>query len=435
MKMNERIIKLKEKAKRNKGLIENFSYLTALQVFNMLVPLFTYPYLIRVLGKEKYGLIIYAQVIVEYLLILVNFGFNSSAIREISIHRDSKSKRSEILSSIFILKSIFSIISLLILGLIIHFLPVANENKILFILSMWICLYEIIFPVWYFQGVEKMQYITYLTLLSRSIFIILIFILIKGPEHYLRVPLINGIGALLSGVLALILLFKNENLIPVIPSAKTIYKHLKDSTDFFISDLSVKVFAGSNKLIIGSFLGLTELAYYDLADKIVNVFRSVPLNIVRNTIFPRVAKTKNINIVRRTTQLMSVYGFFTVLIINIFAPTIVTIFGGKEMLPSVNIIRLFSLIIFTTHLSNYYITVGLWSLGYEKTFRNLMIYSSLVFLIIYGIFWMLNSINIYTITLTPIIVDIYLIIHIYFIWKGINLLSNEIRNKEIYKGE
>jgi O-antigen/teichoic acid export membrane protein len=122
---------------------------------------------------------------------------------------------------------------------------------------------------------------------------------------------------------------------------------------------------------------------------------------------------------------MSIYGLLAVLVINIFAPAIVTVLGGKEMLPAVNIIRLFSIIVFTTHLSNYYITVGLWSLGYEKIFRNLMIYSSVVFLFIYLLLWTLNVVNVYTITLTPIIVDIYLIIHIYSIWKGIKSKSND----------
>ena len=103
--MNKNLRKVKDIAKRNKGLIQNFSYLTSLQVFNMLVPLFTYPYLIRILGKETYGLVIYAQVVVGYLLILVNYGFNTYAVREVSVHRDSKTDLSEITSSIFILKS------------------------------------------------------------------------------------------------------------------------------------------------------------------------------------------------------------------------------------------------------------------------------------------------------------------------------------------
>lgn len=73
-------------------LIRNFSYLSLLQVFNLILPLIVYPYLIRVLGKETYGLVVFAQSLVFYLVILVGFGFNISATKEVSIHRnDSKS--------------------------------------------------------------------------------------------------------------------------------------------------------------------------------------------------------------------------------------------------------------------------------------------------------------------------------------------------------
>ena len=58
---------------RYKTLIENFGYLTLLQICNLLIPLVTYPYLINTLGKNLYGVIIYSQAIVSYLAIFVNW--------------------------------------------------------------------------------------------------------------------------------------------------------------------------------------------------------------------------------------------------------------------------------------------------------------------------------------------------------------------------
>ena len=72
---------LKQKIVQYKILIENFSSLTLFQLINLSIPLITYAYLIRVLGIEKYGLVVFAQAVVGYLLIFVQFGFNISAIK------------------------------------------------------------------------------------------------------------------------------------------------------------------------------------------------------------------------------------------------------------------------------------------------------------------------------------------------------------------
>jgi len=426
MEINQQLKHICRKIKQvgKSSLLHNFSYLTISQGFTILVPLFTLPYILNVLGKEMYGLVVFSQAIVSYFVILVSFGFNTLAIKEISIHRDNKIKLSKIVSIVLILKGVAFLICLGFLSLGLLLLPQARGYESLYLLSMWVCLYEFIFPIWYFQGIEKMKFITYLNLVSKSIFLILIFLLIKSPEHYLRLPIINGIGVLVTGITSLIIVFKSHKIKFILPKINELIIFIKKSFDYFVSNVAVKLYASSNKVIIGSLLGMGEVAYYDLADKIITVFRAVPLRIVRDSIFPKVAKTKNIKIVWYTTLTMGVYSIIAILFILFFAETIVLTLGGGDMLETVNILKLFSIYIFTTHISNYYITVALWSWGYEKIFRNLMVISAILFLLLYLFLWVGNIINIYTITAVPILVDIYSIIHIYIISKQKNLFKN-----------
>ena len=65
-----------DKLSRNKTVLANFSYLSLLQVFTILFPLLTYPYLLRVIGLELYGVIVFAQTIINYVSLVINFGFN-----------------------------------------------------------------------------------------------------------------------------------------------------------------------------------------------------------------------------------------------------------------------------------------------------------------------------------------------------------------------
>lgn len=420
--LNKRISKLKQVITRNNLFLKNLSYLSVLEGVNILVPFIVLPYLLHVLGKEIYGLIIFAQATVAYLAILQNFGLNTLAVKETSINRDNKILLSGIVSNVFVFKGLLFIISFVILWIVISFFSIYHGHEVLLFLTMYMCLGDFIFPKWYFQGIERMHYLTYLNVLSKIIILILIFTLINTKSDYLLLPIIYGIGALISGIASIFIIFKFHRLRFVFPSFFQFKNLIKQSMTFFISDVSISIFANSNKIIIGSFLGMAELAYYDLADKIIMVFKHIPLNIVRNTIYPRVAITKNVKIIKRISILMGSYSVFIIILIQIFAPVIVVFLGGDELLDSSNVLRVFSISIFTTHISNYYITVGLWSLGYEKIFRNLMIYSTLVFILLYFILWALDIINIYTITVLPALVDIYLIIHTYLIYKQKKLI-------------
>ena len=87
-----------------KNLIENFFSLSILRGYNALILLLAFPYLTRILGPEKYGLINFARTFIIYFLIFTEFGFNWSATRLVSINRSNTEEVNKILTSITILK-------------------------------------------------------------------------------------------------------------------------------------------------------------------------------------------------------------------------------------------------------------------------------------------------------------------------------------------
>jgi PST family polysaccharide transporter len=386
------------------------------------MPMITLPYLILTLGKEMYGLVIFAQAVISYFQMLVSFGYTTSATREVSINRNNKEKLSEIFSSVLITRTILLIASVILLALSLKFIPLSNGHKQLFFYSMWICLYEVIFPIWFFLGIEKMKSITLLTLLGRLISLVLIFLLIKTPEHYLRVPLIHGMGAIITGFGALVLITKDGIIKLEFPRYDIVKFHFKKSMPYFVSELSSNLFINTNKIVLGSSLGMIEVAYYDLSDKITSLFRSVPIGIVRNTIFPRVAQTKDMNIVRLTTYIMIVFAIISILFININASFLIRYLGGVNMLGSVNALRLFSFAILTAHISNYYLTVGLWSLEYNTEFRNAMVYTSIFYIIIISFYFICGIVGLYSLIISIILVDLFQSFYCFKIYHKINKL-------------
>lgn len=288
--------RLKKIFKNHKTLIQNFSYLSALQIFNMLLPLITYPYLIRVLGAEQYGLVIYAQVISAYFGILIDFGFRLSTTKDISIFRDDKSKLSEIISSVLTIKLILWIFSLGILFLMVYLIPGFKNEKLLFLFSFAICFNELLFPQWYFQGIEKMKYITIINLTARLIFLALIFIVVKSQSDYLFVPLLNGVGAFIGGLIGLYVIFVKDKLKFRMQPFKNLWFYLRQSSPLFGSYAIISVKDRFNVIFIGSSLGMKEVAIYDLAIKIMGLFMQ-PIEIVNSTVYPKIAKEKDMKFV------------------------------------------------------------------------------------------------------------------------------------------
>ena len=97
--------------------------LSGLQIVTYIFPIIILPYLFRVIGPEKFGLIAFAQAFVQYFMILTDYGFSVSATKEISLCLEDKTKVCNIISAVMTIKTILAFLSLLILCIVIYFVP------------------------------------------------------------------------------------------------------------------------------------------------------------------------------------------------------------------------------------------------------------------------------------------------------------------------
>lgn len=418
--MKEKIASLKGVVDRNRTLIHNLSYLSALQIFNLLLPLITYPYLIRVLGKETYGLVIFAQAIVTYLTILVGFGFNISATRDISVHRDDNEKISEIVSSVLIIKGALFLFSCVIMGILIWFMPQTHGYKVLFLLSLWACLYDVIFPTWYFQGIEKMKYITYISLTCRLIFLGLMFVFIHSSEDYLMVPILYGIGALVAGSCALILIFRKHHIRFVWQPYHTLKYYFKDSIPIFVSNVSISLYVSTNKVITGAFLGMTEVAYYDLAEKLTSVLR-IPQSLLSQSLFPKISKEKNIGFIKRVFKISVGLNVILFGLIILFSHYFILLLGGEQMLPAKIVVNIMAIAVPIVAMSNIFGIQLLIPFGYNKSFSRVILSSGLVYLLLIALLWITVGFSIINISAVTIVTEIFVTSYMFYYCKKYRL--------------
>ena len=61
-----------------KNLLENAMAIALTQIVTYVIPLISLPYLSRVLGVEKFGLVFWAQACIQYFIMITEYGFNFS---------------------------------------------------------------------------------------------------------------------------------------------------------------------------------------------------------------------------------------------------------------------------------------------------------------------------------------------------------------------
>jgi len=320
-------------------LAENFLSLSTLQVLIYIIPFITLPYLTRVLGVYNYGLVNFAIAFNTYFIIITDYGFNLSAVREISVNREDPRRVSEIFSSVMLIKGILATLSFCILLLVILNIPRFSVNWQVYIFAFGLVIGNVIFPTWFYQGMERMKYITVLNVLTNLIFLAAIFIFIRRPSDYLYVPLLQSMGTLTAGVISQWIIRTRFNVRFHLPPLRTVYETFRDSTQFFLSRVSVSIYTSSNSFFLGLFSGNTAVGYYSAAEKLYTAAQGLYSPLMQVT-YPYMAKTRNRTFHRKVLRYSLILNTILCGGIILFAPTIIGILFGPQYMPSVNVLRL-----------------------------------------------------------------------------------------------
>lgn len=303
------------------------------------------PYLIRTVGTEKFGIIALIQAINYYFIILVDYGFSVLTVREISIHRDDKTKLGELFNRTLFTKLILCIISFLLLFLIVQAIPKFEAYKVSYLSGFLLVLGQALFPIWFFQGIEKMKFTTYLNVFSKLMYVICIFIFIQEPEYYSWVLPIQGIAVVIAGIIGIVGICIHFQIKIRMPALKTILSELKKGWPIFISNISVTFYNSSLYLIVGFSVSEKLLGMYSIAEKLSQVLRQV-VTVFSQAVYPQVCllTSQGHHLVRalwRNLVLPFVFFFFLIcLAVTILAPYIVLIMAGEASEITVDLLRI-----------------------------------------------------------------------------------------------
>ncbi|MDP2104853.1 MAG: oligosaccharide flippase family protein, partial [Desulfobulbaceae bacterium] len=405
--------RLRDMASRHKTLFHNFSFLSVLQFFNLGLPLLTYPYLIRVMGVTNYGLVIFARAFIEFFIMVIDFGFNVPSARSVSINRHDPEKLSEIVSAIFTLKIAIFGACYLVLLVLVAIVPQLGSHKELYLLTLALGFDGILYPIWFFQGQEKMQFITYVEITSKLTFAGLIFVCIRGPEDYLWYPALQVIGTFVGGIFSCYLIFGrfDVRLRPV--KLSVLRRYVKEGYTFFLSKVAATIQERTNTLMVGTFLGTTEVAYYDLANKIISIAK-IPFYILNETIYPQVARNRDMRFVKKVILASFALAVVLYLVIAASSKTVIMILAGKELLAAQPLFYLLGLILPVIGISYLLGNNMLVVMGHSRQSNFSEILSTIFFLITVLILFLGQWVTMVTLILAYLAANVFILVYRFY---------------------
>lgn len=350
------VIQVRQILSKDKNLIKNFIALGLIQVTNLLIPLITFPYLVRIIGVEKFGVISYGLTIINYLIAVADYGFNISATRLASLNRGNSDKLSELFSNVMTTKLVLFVVSFIIMGFLCVTVDRIQHDSNAYMLGMLCVMGNVLMPVWFFQGLEKMKFITIANLIAKVLQLILLFLYVKSQNDYVFVLGIYGLGNILSGIYGVRLAVKTFNVRLSFSNLYRVWDELKNGWYFFSSTLTTSLANTVTIVVLGYFVSNNEIGYYSLAERVVLVAWSV-LGLYSQAIYPTTCGLAQKSFsqvylfVKKVTIPLFVLTAVGCVLIYMFADEITHLIAGHEVEESAYLLRILIVVPFIVALN------------------------------------------------------------------------------------
>lgn len=363
-----------------KRLTGNIMSLFTLKGAEYIVSFITLPYLLRVLGPEHYGMIVFAQTLMNYGSLLVDYGFNLTAPRDIAkAEKEDVPLHFSAILSARILLLLFGIV----LGTVVVYVFSDLLDTYLIFCVLPAAIGTAIFPIWYYQGIQQMRFIAIFNIIAKTIAVICIFFFVQEESDYYQAAFLQSITPFLAGVISLVILYRSSHQLFILPSKGDVLLKLKDGWDIFCSTVFISLYTNSNIFILRILTDDTCVGYYAAASRLIETIKGLLLPI-SNAIFPHVSvlvKESREQAIAFLCKAVRVIGGFSLILsvtVFVFAEFIVHLIMGSAYDESIEILRIISFLPFIIGLSNVFGIQTMVAFGMQKLFSRILMASALL---------------------------------------------------------
>ncbi len=359
------------------SLKKNVSWLFLLQVSSYIFPIITTPYLLRTLGTNNYGIYAIFLVYFQYMYMVIDFGYNLTATREVAEVKDNDNKKlSYILSTVFLAKTILVLIMILISGLIVLYFYPSYLN--LYLISCVGLISNAYYTNWLYQGLERLKFVSVVTIITKFVVFSATLIFVKSKADISSALWIYSISFMLP---TLVLLFHSCVFLQLrIHKVKFTYiiKSLKHSMPIFTSNISTSLYTSLNSVVLSRYASVDIVGMYYSADRIRVALQSL-LNPISQAVYPRICSEKdNSTFFKRFSIVFILSGLLLTISCALFSVFFGDRYFGLESHQASFYLLAMSPLLFIISLA---VVFGQWFMvarGYTKKFSRIYIVFSLL---------------------------------------------------------
>lgn len=309
-----------------------------MNIAKMVFPLITLPYLTRVLSVPCYGVVTYVKAVMQYMQLIIDFGFLLSGTKDIVLAGEDQNKINHEVGNIFLAKLLLAGVAFLSLCIIIPLIRILRENVYFTILSFVVVALTVFLMDFFFRGIERMEIITVRFVVMKGIATALTFVFVRHDGDIMWIPVLDIIGSMIAVGLVWIQL-KRFNVSMKFDGLGEAFKKLKESAIYFFSNMATTAFTALNTLLIGIYINEVDVAYWGLCTQLVGAAQSFYTPVISG-IYPQMVRTKDRKLIRKTILV-----FFPVILLGcvftlLVAKQVLIIVSGKEYGAAAYLLRL-----------------------------------------------------------------------------------------------
>lgn len=337
-------------------VIKNYLWNAGYQIFILIVPFVTIPYVNRVLGPVGVGINSYTNSVVQYFILIASLGINIYGSRQIAYVRDDEHLKSAVFWELVLFR-----LAMVLITCIPYFIFASLDGKYKeYYFLQGILLIATMFDIsWFFQGIEEFRIIVIRSTFVRIASLICVFIFVQAKEDTWKYVLILAVCQLI-GFLTMwpylrgrvISFFKTHILF------KNVLKHARPAVALLIPQIATQIYLQLNKTMLGQMHGVIQSGYFDNSDKMVKMILAI-VTATGTVLLPHVAnsfahgdmkKVRNSLIV--STHLVLLLAIPMMFGLMAVAQDFTVLFFSQSFLPVAPLMKTESLVIILIAISN-----------------------------------------------------------------------------------